>query len=154
MGEISPQSGYLCIKSIPSITKRLTMVASRKNSTAVYSNSELREIDQYYLNQHEPAKSCLLALRKIILNCNPGISEAWKYRMPFFCYHGKMFCYLWIHKKFKLPYIGIVEGKKITHPKLIQEKRARMKILLIDPEKDIPVRELKGLFREMLVLID
>lgn len=72
--------------------------------------------------------------------------------MPFYCYHGKMFCYLWVHKKFHQPYIGIVEGKKIQHPKLIQEKRARMKIMLFDPEKDIPVKTLNSILKEVVSL--
>lgn len=63
-----------------------------------------------------------------------------------------MFCYLWVHKKYKQPYIGIVEGKKINHPKLIHEKRARMKILLFDPEKDVPVRMVGAILKEVLSL--
>jgi hypothetical protein len=46
----------------------------------------------------------------------------------------------------------IVEGKKIDHPGLIQEKRARMKILLFDPGKDIPVRTINGLLKKVLSL--
>ncbi len=50
-----------------------------------------------------------------------------------------MFCYLWIDKKTNEPYIGIVEGNRIDHPALIKGERARMKILPIDSDKDIPV---------------
>ena len=99
----------------------------------------MREIDNYYLQKEEPTKSCLLFLREHILSFDPNITEAWKYRMPFFCYKGKMFCYLWTHKKNGLPYIGIVEGKKIDHPALIMEDRARMKIMLLDPTIDLPI---------------
>ena len=72
--------------------------------------------------------------------------------MPMFCYNGKMFCYLWIHKKYKQPYIGIVEGDKINHPDLLKEKRARMKILLIDARKDIPLRKMNGILKEVIAL--
>lgn len=99
----------------------------------------MREIDNYYLQKEEPVKSCLLFLRDHILNFDENITEAWKYGMPFFCYKGKMFCYLWVHKKNGLPYIGIVEGKKIDHPALIIEDRARMKIMLLDPTDDLPI---------------
>jgi hypothetical protein len=99
----------------------------------------MRELDLYYLQKEEPVKGCLLFLRQYILDFDKGISEAWKYRMPFFCYKGKMFCYLWVHKKNGLPYLGIVEGKKIDHPDLILEDRGRMKILLIDPNTDLPM---------------
>jgi hypothetical protein len=112
----------------------------------------IREIDHYFLQKDEPVKSYLLALREYVLSYDQNITEAWKYRMPFYCYKGKMFCYLWVHKKFHQPYIGIVEGKKIQHPKLIQEKRARMKIMLFDPEKDIPVKALNSILKELIGL--
>ena len=92
-------------------------------------------------------KSCLQFLRAHILKQNEEITEAWKYGMPFFCYHGKMLCYLWVHKTLGKPYLGLVDGKRINHPDLIQEKRARMKIFLIDPTKDIPVRKLNDLLK-------
>jgi len=59
----------------------------------------MREIDDFYLQKEEPVKSCLIFLRNYILNYDSNITEAWKYKMPFFCYKGKMFCYLWVHKK-------------------------------------------------------
>lgn len=99
----------------------------------------LRDIDNYFLQKEEPVKGCLLFLREYILSYDKNITEAWKYRMPFYCYKGKMFCYLWTHKKNGSPYIGIVEGKKIEHPALIIEDRARMKIMLLDPTADLPM---------------
>ncbi|HEY2581663.1 MAG TPA: DUF1801 domain-containing protein [Mucilaginibacter sp.] len=54
----------------------------------------LREIDNFFLQKHEPLKSCLLFLRGFILDYDKNITEAWKYKMPFYCYNGKMFCYL------------------------------------------------------------
>ena len=65
--------------------------------------------------------------------------------MPFFCYKGKMFCYLWIDKKTNFPYLGIVEGNKIDHPGLIRDDRLRMKIMKFDPNHDLPL--------EMILLI-
>jgi hypothetical protein len=112
----------------------------------------LKPADNYFLQQEEPAKSCLLALRKIILMHTTSITESWKYGMPFYCYNGKMFCYLWVHKKYRQPYLGIVEGNKITHSLLIQEKRARMKIMLVDPQKDIPVKTIESILKKALAL--
>lgn len=112
----------------------------------------LRPIDNWYLQKEEPVKSCLQFLRAHILQQYPDLTESWKYGMPFFCYKGKMFCYLWVHKKLLRPYIGIVEGNKINHPDLIREKRARMKILLLDADKDIPVKKINGILKELLVL--
>ncbi len=112
----------------------------------------LRPIDNYFLQKDEPVKSCLQFLREFILKQDDNITEGWKYGMPFYFYKGKRFCYLWTHKKYNQPYIGIVDGKRISHPDLVIEKRARMKILLIDPAKDIPVKKLDGIFKEVLVL--
>lgn len=72
--------------------------------------------------------------------------------MPFYCYNGKMMCYLWTHKKFDLPYLGVVQGEKINHPELLSEKRAKMKIFLIDPLKDIPVDKVESLLSQMIKL--
>ena len=109
-------------------------------------------LDNFYLQQEEPVRSALLALREIILKQDPTITEAWKYYMPCFCYNGKMFCFLWINKKTRQPYIEFVEGKRLAHPKLISEKRSRMKILLLDAEKDLPVRTITAILREAIRL--
>ena len=112
----------------------------------------LNDIDNFYLQKDEPIKGCLLALRDIILSRDKDISAVWKYRMPFFCYKGKMFCYLWVHKKYHKPYIGIVEGKKFDHPGLIIEKRSRMKIMLVDPNKDLPGKTIETILRQAINL--
>jgi uncharacterized protein DUF1801 len=112
----------------------------------------LSPVDKYFQKQAEPVKSCLEFLRSHILNTDADISESWKYGMPFYCYDGKMFCYLWVDKKFKQPYLGVVEGNKIDHPELLKEKRSRMKILLIDPDKNIPIKKINGILKEVLKL--
>jgi len=112
----------------------------------------LSELDNYYLDKEEPLKSSLLALREIILEQDTDISIAWKYKMLFFCYKGKMFCYLWVDKQNGFPYIGIVEGKLIHHPKLIIQKRARMKIMLFDPNKDLPIKTIQLILKQTLQL--
>lgn len=112
----------------------------------------MTELDNFYLQQDEPTKSCLLALREIILQQDPETTTAWKYGMPFFCYKGKMFCYLWFHKKHKQPYIGIVEGKRFDEPFLIQEDRSRMKIMLIDPNEDLPLQPIENVLQKAIKL--
>lgn len=110
----------------------------------------LKPADNYFLQKEEPVKSYLLALREMILKYDNKITEAWKYGMPFYYYQDKRICYLWTHRKYQQPYLGIVEGKKINHPGLISEKRARMKIMLLDPEKDIPVKTIRAMLKEMI----
>jgi hypothetical protein len=45
-----------------------------------------------------------------------------------------------------------VERKKINHLELIQEKRERMEILLINPELDISVRNINLILKEVIAL--
>jgi hypothetical protein len=111
----------------------------------------MRPIDEYFLKHEEPTRSCLQFLREHILKQNGNITEAWRYGMPFYYYKDKMFCYLWTHKKFRQPYIGIVEGKQINHPDLLLEKRARMKILLVDPIH-IPIATIDEILKAAIAL--
>lgn len=112
----------------------------------------IREIDHFYMNKSEPNKSCLLALRSIVLEQDALVSETVKYGMPCFCFKNKMFCYLWTDKKTDEPYILFVEGKYLEHPDLEAGNRARMKIFRIDPNQDIPLTTIESLLREALDL--
>lgn len=112
----------------------------------------MTELDNYFFKHSDDINACLMALRDIIQAEDPYITLEWKYSMPFFCYKGKMFCYLWVHKTLHQPYIGIVEGKHLDHPRLIQEKRARMKIMLLDSNKDLPVRTIKSIIGQAIQL--
>jgi len=115
-------------------------------------DQNISDPDAYFLKQKEPIRSCLLALKEIILSQDKEITFAIKYGMPFFCFKNKMFCYLWFHKVFKQPYLGIVEGRLINHPNLIIEKRERMKILLLDPEKDLPLKRIESILKKAIGL--
>ena len=112
----------------------------------------MNAMDEFFDAQDEPVKACLLALKAIIMKEDKEVTFTSKYGMPFFCYKGRMFCYLWVHKKTGQPYLGIVEGKHIQHPKLIQEKRSRMKIMFFDPAKDLPLMAIKKVLKQMLDL--
>nr|WKN37407.1 DUF1801 domain-containing protein [Tunicatimonas sp. TK19036] len=97
------------------------------------------DLNHYYLSKEEPNKSCLLALRSIILEQDANITETQKWGMPCFCYKKKMFCYLWIDKKTDEPYILMVEGKHLDHPELEEGNRSRMKIFRVNPNEDLPM---------------
>lgn len=112
----------------------------------------MNPLARYFDEQEEPIKGCLLYLRCYILDFDPNITESLKYGMPFFSFKGKMCCYLWVDKKLRWPYLGIVEGQKIQHPDLLQERRARMKILLIDPTKDTPVEKMENILNQIVGL--
>jgi hypothetical protein len=104
-------------------------------------------LDSFYLTKPDAIKGCLLALRTIILSYDKNITETVKYGMPCFCYGKKQFCYLWIDKKTNNPYILFVEGKNINHPKLEAGTRARMKILRVNPNKDLPLRTIQSILK-------
>lgn len=110
----------------------------------------MSQVDDFFLKQEEPVKSCLLALKTVIREIDPAIELTLRYGMPFFILKGKRFCYLWIHKKHQQPYIGFVDGNQLSNPELLQEDRTRMKILLIAPEQDIPVELVEILVREAI----
>lgn len=112
----------------------------------------MKQLDDFYLKQEEPIKGIFLALKEIILKQDKDITNVLKYGMPFFCYKGKMFCYLWIHKKIKQPYIGIVEGKHFDEPFLIQEDRSRMKIMMLNITEDLPLEKIEIVLQKALNL--
>ncbi len=112
----------------------------------------LEELHNYYLNKEEPNKSCLLALRNIILDQDKNITETQKWGMPCFCYKKKMFCYLWIDKKTDEPYILMVEGKYLDHPKLEEGDRSRMKIFRVNPNQDLHLKTIETILQKALDL--
>lgn len=103
----------------------------------------LSGLQTFYENQPEPNQSCFFAIRQFILSFYPDFTEEFKYGLPFFYFKGKGLCYLWYDKKTKEPYIGFVDGKLIEHPRLESGDRKRMKIFRIDPNTDLPIKDLK-----------
>jgi hypothetical protein len=103
----------------------------------------MKDVDRFYENSEQAYLEVLIALKEIILRQDKEITHELKYGMPFFCYKGKMFCYLRIHKKLKRPYIGIVEGKYFDEPFLIQENRSRMKIMMFNNNEDLPLVQIE-----------
>ncbi len=112
----------------------------------------LKPADNYFLRQDEPNKSCLLFLRDYIMSRHEYVTEVWSYSMPFYCLKGKRFCYLWVHKKYHMPYLGIVEGRLVQDADLISEKRSRMKILMVDPVVDVPVKKIRNILEQAIAL--
>lgn len=112
----------------------------------------MKQLDDFYLKQEEPIKGIFLALKEIILKQDPDITNTLKYGMPFFCYKGKMFSYLWMHKKLKQPYLAMVEGKHFDEVFLIQENRSRMKIMLLNPDKDLPLQQIEDIIQKAINL--
>lgn len=107
----------------------------------------------FFLNQDEPNKSCLLALREITLQHNPAITETVKYGMPCFYFEKKALWYLWTDKKTREPYILFVQGNQLYHQALEQGSRSKMKIFRIDTAQDIPIRLIQSLLAKSIQLL-
>lgn len=63
-----------------------------------------------------------------------------------------MFCYLWTDKKTEEPYLLMVEGNLLKHPKLEAGARSRMKIFRVNPNKDLPIKIIGNILKEALDL--
>jgi len=112
----------------------------------------LSHLNQFYESLPEPNRGCFLALRSHILSLDDGISETWKWKVPFFMFKKKGLCYLWKDTKTQQPYIGIVKGKEMDHPMLDQGNRKSMKVLHINASEDLPLELITEIFREALTL--
>ena len=110
------------------------------------------ELQNFYLKRAEPNRSCFFALRSIILDFDPNITETLKWKMPCFCFKKKMFCFLWEDKKTQDPYLLFVEGKHLNHPELEIGERSRMKILRMDPNRDLPFTLIQSILKDAIEL--
>ncbi|MEP2023029.1 MAG: DUF1801 domain-containing protein [Reichenbachiella sp.] len=104
------------------------------------------DLSSFYLEKPELVKSCLLALRELVLKFDADIKETKKYGMPCYLLQNKPFCYIWTDKKTQEPYLLIVEGHQIQHSALIQGDRKRMKILPVNPHNDLDIKSIKEVF--------
>jgi hypothetical protein len=113
----------------------------------------LKEADYFFDTKAEPGRSCLQALRQLILRFDKDVAEIWRYSIPFYTFRGRRFCYLWVDKKSGWPYLGMVDGKLLEHPLLIAEKRSRMKIMLMNPEDDLPVEAINIILQSAISVL-
>ncbi len=112
----------------------------------------MHKLDEFYNQQEEPLKSCLQAIRSIILAYDKNVSERWYYRLPCFFHRGKMFCYVWFDRKNNQPYIAMYPGRNLKHKALVAGNRTQSKILKIDPGKDLPIKTIREIFKQALAL--
>lgn len=96
-------------------------------------------LDNYYMQLDEPYKGCMMALRDIILSFDEEIVQEYSWKLPFFKYRSKMFCYLNINKKTKLPYVSFYKGPDLGHIELEREGRKMFSVWYVDPTEDIDV---------------
>lgn len=110
----------------------------------------MNPIQEYFYRIEEPERSTLLFLRdKILASDQENITETLSFGLPFIKYKKKMLCYFYYSKKYGRHYISFYHGDKLDYPELIQDGRKKFKILLIDPEKDLPVEFILNLIEEI-----
>lgn len=106
----------------------------------------LNPLENYFLQQPEPHQSCMIYLRGWLKD--QDFEELYKFSTAFYYYKGKMFCYMSVSSKEKKLYLGFVKGYKMKHPSLKKEGRKQIKVFYINPEKDLPIKELKTIISE------
>lgn len=100
-------------------------------------------VDHYFNSLEEPYKSCLLFLRKFILEFSKDISEKRSNNTPFYYYKKKSIGFISFDPKSKDIYFSFTNGYKLEHPNLLSEGRKKMKILRVDPFVDIDLESLR-----------
>jgi len=106
----------------------------------------LQATENIFIKTAEPTQSCLFALHTIVLKYDAQMGEDFKYGIPL------QFCYIWVDKKTQYPYLLMVKGNKIEHPDLEKGDRKQMKILTINPNKDIPMKKIDAIFKMAMTL--
>ena len=104
-------------------------------------------VDHYFNSLEEPERSCLLYLRKLLLDFSDKITEQRKFNTPFYYYTKKWLCFISYNPKIKEIYISFVNGYKINHPDLLSEGRKKMKIYRINASEDIDVESLNTILK-------
>jgi len=91
----------------------------------------MKPVEEYILNQPEPYRSIIFNLQILIENQIPDLELLYKWKIPFYYYKGKPFCFINVSHKRKYVDLGIVKGFeiKIHNENLISENRSSMKSL-------------------------
>ena len=108
--------------------------------------------NNYFATQPEPEQSCLLFLRKTILQHSEHITEAWHFNTPFYYFKKRWLCFISYDKKTKIIYVSVVNGNKIKHRKLVSEGRKKMKIFYVDASQDIEIKSLNEILQKACAL--
>ena len=83
----------------------------------------LRDFDRFYLQKEEPVKSCLIALREIILKQDREITVPWKYGMPFSVIKEKCFVISGCTRLFKSHILVLWKGTILKQSPDLYRKR-------------------------------
>jgi hypothetical protein len=105
----------------------------------------LNPLENYFLKQREPHQSCMLYLRKWL--AAQELEEQYKYLTAMYYFKGKPFCYMSVRTKDSQLYLGFMKGYLMKHPELKKEGRTQVKVIYLDPEKDLPIQTLQEIIK-------
>lgn len=108
--------------------------------------------NNYFATLPEPDQSCLLFLRRIILQHSEFITESWSFNTPFYRYKSRSLCFISYDKKTSTIYVSMTHGNKIQHRKLLSEGRKKMKIFYVDATQDIDIKSLNQILKKACAL--
>jgi len=104
-----------------------------------------------FIDQHpEPVQKRLKRLREIILSTHTEIKEEFKWKMPFYSFHGSL-CYL--NTKGHYIDMGFAKGAKIKcNQDLFSGNGLLVRHLKLDHNRPLPVKEIKEILIEATAL--
>lgn len=112
----------------------------------------VEEVDQFIVNLPNDIQNITDALRKIILQSSPKLSEEFKWSMPNYTYNGFV-CYLQTSKKHVN--LGFHKGNELQNKdinKLLQGTGKTMRHIRIKETEDIQIEAFTSLIQEAVAL--
>lgn len=111
----------------------------------------MKPAEEYILNQPEPYRSIIFNLQIIIENQVPDLELLYKWKIPFYYYKSKPFCFINVSHKRKYVDLGIVKGFEIKNHQehLISENRSIMKSLRYSSLDEIDTTNLVEIIQEL-----
>ncbi len=86
----------------------------------------MQPAEKFIIEQNEPYISIMLYVRQILFKTLSNIDERFKYRLPFYYYKNKPFCYFNIAKsntevrrKGQFVDVCFIKGNQMTHQSLV-----------------------------------
>jgi hypothetical protein len=111
----------------------------------------MKPAEEYILNQPEPYRSIIFDLQIVIQSQIPNLELLYKWKIPFYYYRGKPFCFINVSHKRKYVDLGIVKGFQIKNHQehLISENRSIMKSLRFSSLEEIDNKILIEIIQEI-----
>lgn len=117
----------------------------------------MNPVDNYILNQPEGHKLIMLYMRSVLKKIVPEIEEKFSYRIPFYYYNNKPFCYFNVLKGTQYVDIGFMDGALFEQdfPELKNgRKRKRVRSLQVYNLEGFDEKIFVELLKRMTLYID